>query len=202
MNHKVKICGLMSLDDIEAVNAAKPDYIGFVFARSRHSITPGQAKELRGALNPGIIPVGVFVNETIENILALVNENIISVIQLHGAEDEEFIQALKTKTDTEIIKAVSIEKTGDAQQWENSAADYLLLDNKGGATGKPFDHDLIGELNRPFFLAGGLNPENVTSAIKKTAAHAVDVSSGVEKHTGEKCPEKIGKFIKKVRCYT
>jgi len=198
MRPKIKICGLTRHCDIEAVNAAKPDYIGFVFAESRRKVTPQQARELRSVLHRNIIPVGVFVDETIENILALVRGGVIDVIQLHGAEDEKFIEALKSETSTPIIKAVSIQKKGDAQKWKDSAADYLLLDHKGGGTGETFDWDLIGEIKKPFFLAGGLNLENVAEAIKKNLPYAVDTSSGVEISPGIKCPEKIKDFVNQI----
>ncbi|MCL2576859.1 MAG: phosphoribosylanthranilate isomerase [Defluviitaleaceae bacterium] len=195
MHTKIKICGLSRLEDIEAVNVVKPDYIGFVFAESRRKVTPRQARELRGALHESITPVGVFVNETIENILELVRNNTIDMIQLHGAEDENFIEKLKSQTDAKIIKAVSIQNKGDAQKWENSSADFLLLDQKGGGTGETFDWSLIGEVAKPFFLAGGLSAKNVADAIKKISPYAVDTSSGVEISPGVKCPEEIKKFV-------
>ena len=198
---KIKICGLTRPCDIAAANAVKPDYIGFVFAKSRRQVTPQQAADLRAALNPEIVAVGVFVDETAENILALCGENdkngtrgIIDAIQLHGNEDDNFIRALRAKTTATIIKAVSVEKKGDAQAWENCAADFLLLDNKHGGTGQVFDWGLIGEVKKPYFLAGGLSPENVSQAINALAPFAVDVSSGVEVD-GAKCPEKMMLFV-------
>lgn len=207
---KIKICGLTRIEDIKAVNAgmherrqkyprvfaAIPDFVGFVFAESPRRVTPGQAKELRAALHPKITPVGVFVNEPRENILALVRAKIIAAIQLHGAEDENFIATLKRFTEAPIIKAVSVKNAGDAQAWENSAADYLLLDNKTGGTGEAFDWNLIGELKKPFFLAGGLNPDNVAEAVQRVKPFAVDASSGVEISPGVKCEEKIRQFMK------
>jgi phosphoribosylanthranilate isomerase len=194
---KIKICGLTRMEDIIAVNENKPAYIGFVFAESRRKVSRGQARELRAALDKKIIPVGVFVNEEIENILVLLRDEIIDAIQLHGAEDESYIKELKEKTDAPIIKAVSIQKAGDAQRWENSAADYLLLDHKGGGTGEAFDWNLIGKVDKPFFLAGGLSPENVGEAIKKISPFAVDVSSGVEANK-IKCAKKIKNFVEAV----
>lgn len=194
MRVKIKICGLTRMEDIDAVNAAKPDYIGFVFAESQRKITPALAAELRGALCEGITPVGVFVNESHEKILALVRDGVIDFIQIHGTEDEDFIVALKAQTGAPIIKAVSVQKADDTQAWENSAADYLLLDHKGGGTGEAFDWNLIGKLKKPFFLAGGLTTQNVSSALKKLQPFAVDVSSGVEISPGIKCSNKIREF--------
>jgi len=195
---KVKICGLFRSRDIEAVTAAKPDYIGFVFAESRRKVTPGQALQLRNALHPDIIPVGVFVDEPPRNILSLVNEGVIDIIQLHGLEDEEYIQKLKLLTGRPVIKAISVQNKGDAQKWSKTAADYLLLDHSGGGTGKSFDWDLIGAINKSYFLAGGLGAENVMEAIRKTTPFAVDVSSNVETD-GVKDTVKINEFIRRVR---
>ena len=195
---KIKICGLSRINDIEAVNTAKPEYIGFVFAESRRKVTPLQAKELRMKLSPDIIPVGVFVNETIDNIVSIVRSGIIDVIQLHGDETEEYLREIKELTEKPIIKAVSVSKIGDVQKFTDTHADYLLLDNKSGGTGKAFDWDLIGEINRPFFLAGGLNIENINSAITKTNPFAVDISSGVEAD-GLKDKDKIVSIVRSIR---
>jgi phosphoribosylanthranilate isomerase len=197
---KIKICGLSRLCDIEAVNEEMPDYIGFVFAESRRKITPAQALELRKALRPGIMAVGVFVDETTEHILSLAHNGIIDAIQLHGSESEDYIINLKKLTDKPVIKAVAVQKKGDARRWATSAADYLLLDNKSGGSGRGFDWDLIDTMamDKPYFLAGGLNADNIIEAIEKTKPFAVDVSSGVETD-GLKDPAKIRDFIRRIR---
>jgi len=195
---KIKICGLTRECDIEAVNKEEPDYIGFVFAKSRRKVTPEQAGVLQRILRPTITPVGVFVNESPEIILSLVNKGIIEVIQLHGSEDERYIESLKLQTNKPIIKAISVKRKGDVRKWNNTSADYLLFDYKGGGTGQVFDWSLIGATSKSFFLAGGLKPENITDAVKKIKPFAVDVSSGVETE-GLKDPEKIKEFIKRVR---
>jgi phosphoribosylanthranilate isomerase len=196
---KVKICGLSKPHDIETVNKYRPDYIGFVFAEnSRRKITPDQALKLREKLDPGIACVGVFVNETIENIITMTRNGIIDIIQLHGAESEKYIQSLKELTEKQVIKAVSVKNIGDAQKWDNTSADYLLLDNLDGGTGKSFDWDLIGALEKPYFLAGGLCPENAGLSKKRIKPYALDVSSGVETD-GFKDPVKIKEFIRRVR---
>jgi len=197
---KVKICGLTRLQDIENANVLKPDYIGFVFAPSRRQVTPEQALELRKILHPDIIPVGVFVDEPHSNIFSLVRDGVIEVIQLHGSENEEYIEELKSMTNKKIIKAIAVQSKDDIENWTQSAADYLLLDHKGGGTGQVFDWDLIedGEVGKPYFLAGGLNSENITEAIKKTEPFAVDVSSGVE-IDGVKDAVKIKEFVRRVK---
>ena len=194
---KIKICGLTRLCDIEAVNEAKPDYIGFVFVQHRLQVTYEQAAELREKLSPDIAPVGVFVNETADNILKFAESGTIDIIQLHGGESEEFIKNLKSRTDKPVIKAVSVAKAGDVQKWVQSCADYLLLDSKGGGTGKTFDWNLIGEVNKPFLLAGGLNIDNIKSALE-FKPFAVDISSGVETD-GLKDKDKIISIIKSIR---
>jgi len=192
---KIKICGLTRHEDIAMVNILKPDYIGVVFAKSRRRVTPAQAQSLRATLHQDIVPVGVFVNESIENIHALVQSGVISIIQLHGSETESYIKKLKHKTSVPIIKAIAIQAKGDVQKWEQTVADYLLLDHKGGGTGTTFDWSLIGEPQKPYFLAGGLTPQNIDEAIIATTPYAVDVSTGVEEN-GYKCYEKIHQFIR------
>ncbi|MCL2141560.1 MAG: phosphoribosylanthranilate isomerase [Methanimicrococcus sp.] len=184
--------------DIEAVNAFSPDYIGFVFAKSPRRVTPDQAADLRKRLSPNIIPVGVFVNEPIDSIMELIRSDVIEIIQLHGNETEEYVEKMKEMCENPIIKAVSVTAAGDVQRWENTCADYLLLDNKTGGTGESFDLRLIGNTKKPFFLAGGLNVENIEAAIQKTNPFAVDISSGVETD-GLKDGEKIEKIISIVR---
>jgi len=195
---KVKICGLTRPCDIETVNIEKTDYVGFVFVHSRRRVTPVQAMELRSKLANEIIPVGVFVNETIENILSLVQNGVIETVQLHGTENEDFIVKLKELTTAPVIKAISVQQAGDVQKWAQTAADYLLLDSKGGGTGLAFDWSLIGKVTRPYFLAGGLDMYNIADAVNQTTPFAVDVSSGVETD-GLKDPEKIKEFIRLVR---
>ena len=195
---KVKICGLTRDADIEAVNIIKPDYIGFVFARSRRRVAPDAAARLRDALHPDIIPVGVFVDEQINIIRGLTRSGIISMIQLHGSEDEAYIRELKSLTDVPVIRSAAVEEYGDAQKWDHTAADYLLLDNKGGGAGRRFDWGLIGSLCKPIFLAGGIDPQNVAEAIRRTSPFAIDVSSGVETD-GMKDPAKISGLVRRVR---
>jgi phosphoribosylanthranilate isomerase len=195
---KIKICGLTRQDDIDMVNACMPDYIGFVFAESKRKVSPKQATELRQRLARGISPVGVFVDETIECVLFLIRGGVIDVVQLHGTEDEDYIKRLKELTDKPVIKAVAVQSPRDAQKWENSCVDYLLLDSKGGGTGQTFDWAQIGKTTKPYFLAGGLDITNVARAISETKPFAVDVSSGVEEN-GLKDRAKINEFIRRVR---
>ena len=195
---KVKICGLSRPCDIDAVNDEKPEYVGFVFAESRRKVTPQFALDLRKKLNPDIIPVGVFVNDDPEYIVSLARQGIIGVIQLHGSENEEYICGLKAVADMPVIKAVAVVNKGDVQKWAETSADYLLFDGKNSGSGQSFDRDLIGKVEKPFFLAGGLCGKNIMAALEKVKPFAVDVSSGVETD-GFKDPAKIREFIRMVR---
>lgn len=195
---KIKICGLKSEDDISYVNKLMPDYIGFVFLKGRaRYISPDRAAQLRKLLNPSIQSVGVFVDEPIENVAALLQNRVIDLAQLHGHEDESYAKELKRMCNKPIIKAFIIKSREDIDKAQNYPSDYILLDN-GLGTGETFDWSLIQNIGRPFFLAGGLNPDNVKSAIAAVHPYGVDTSSGVETDC-KKDYHKIKKFINAVR---
>lgn len=195
---KIKICGLKSEQDISYVNELKPDYIGFVFLQGRQRyVSPEKAAALRAMLVPSIQSVGVFVNEPIENVTSLLRRDIIQMAQLHGQEDARYARELKRLCGKPIIKAFIIKSKEDILKALDYPADYLLLDN-GLGTGESFDWSLIQNINRAFFLAGGLTPENVGTAISMTHPYAVDTSSGVETDH-KKDYEKIKAFITSVR---
>lgn len=201
---KIKICGLRRVEDILYVNEYLPDYVGFVFAESKRKVSAEYAAELRKLLNPSIIPVGVFVNENVQTVASLVNNGTIDMVQLHGDESEEYIKELRNRLEkpTKIVKAVRVLSKEQVKRYEEYEADYLLLDTFSkdtyGGTGKCFDWGLIEQVKKPFFLAGGINSENVTEAIKRVKPFAVDVSSAVE-IDGYKDREKIRQIILKVR---
>ena len=179
---KIKICGLRRREDILAVNEAKPDYCGFIveFPRSFRSVTADQARELVKELAPEIQPVGVFVNAPMELVRSLLDDGTLALAQLHGQENESYIRELKTYTDKPIIKAFSIKTAEDIEKALQSPADYILLDQGSGGTGKTFDWSLIPEITRPFFLAGGLGSDNLEQAVRTIRPYAVDLSSSVE----------------------
>lgn len=195
---KIKLCGLKRPCDIDYANELFPEYIGFVFAKkSKRYISPERAKELRKGLHPEITPVGVFVDEEIGRIADLVDGRIIDAVQLHGKEDEAYINALRKRVNCRIIKAFRVEKKADIEKANRSPADYVLLDS-GGGSGETFDWSLIKEMNRPYFLAGGLTPENVKAAIAELSPYAVDASSSLETD-GCKDKEKMAAFVGAVR---
>lgn len=178
---KIKLCGLTRPCDIETANQLKPDYIGFVFAKkSKRYASPEIAAALRKQLNPEIQAVGVFVNEPSENVAALLNCGTIQVAQLHGKEDEAYIASLRALTDNPIIKAFRIDNEADVENANRSSADFVLLDSGNGGTGTVFDWKLLQGITRPYFLAGGLNPENAEAAVRTLHPYGVDVSSGIE----------------------
>lgn len=196
---RIKLCGLQSLNDIIAANAVQPDYIGFVFAKtSKRFVTPQTAEQLRKKLDSKIAVVGVFVNEPVEVVAALLNKGIIDMAQLHGTESEEYITLLRKKTDKKLIKAFSINEANDLQAAYACSADYILLDSGSGGTGKSFDWSILQSFDRPYFLAGGLNITNVSEAVSRLHPYAVDVSSGVETD-GRKDDIKMAAFVNAVR---
>lgn len=195
---KIKFCGLKRKADIEAANALKPDYIGFVFAKdSRRYISPENAAVLKSRLSPEISAVGVFVNERPECIASLLNDGVIDLAQLHGDEDEAYISRLKGLTGKPLVKAFRITSSSDAMKSSASSADMILLDS-GTGSGRTFNWQLIKEIRRPYFLAGGLDPVNVSDAVRLLHPWAVDVSSSIETD-GLKDIEKMAAFAAAVR---
>ena len=219
---KVKMCGISKVETIPAVVEAQPDYMGLVFAPSKRQVTVDQAKILVSELhkqyanryNRDVIQwsndvvqefiktVGVFVNETLENIVAIATEVNLDVVQLHGDEDEAFIQSLKERTNVEVWKAVQIRSAADAEAWIDSSADMLLFDayhkDERGGTGEVFDWSSLDEFERPFMLAGGIDSTNVARAIRRVRPYGIDISSGIETD-GVKDDEKIKAFTNIVR---
>lgn len=197
---KIKICGLRRPQDIEAVNAARPDFAGFVVEvpGSRRSVDKRELRELAGRLEEGILSVGVFVNAPPELVAELLEEGTLDLAQLHGQEDEIYMAELRRLTEKPLIQAFSIQTGQDAEQALESRADYLLLDQGRGGTGQTFDWSLLPEIDRPFFLAGGLGEENLERAIRQVRPWAVDLSSSLETD-GQKDPEKILRAVDLVR---
>ena len=195
---KIKLCGLSREEDIKTVNILMPDYIGFVFAeKSKRFISRDKAVTLKKILNPKILSAGVFVDEKIEIVADYLENNLIDLAQLHGNEDEIYIKDLRKFTEKPVIKAFQIKKEKNLLEALKSSADYVLLD-AGAGDGKIFDWSLIKNFNRPYFLAGGLNTENVAEAVKILNPFAVDVSSGIETNF-IKDSEKMKLFVNIVR---
>ncbi|MDF2612445.1 MAG: Phosphoribosylanthranilate isomerase [Clostridia bacterium] len=196
---KIKICGLTREEDIHIANECFPDYIGFVFAKSKRQLSLSQAKHLKHLLSPSVKAVGVFVNEPISSLIRYENEQVIDIIQLHGDESDDYVKELKKKIKLPIIKAIRVKNEVNPNQ--NHNADFLLFDKylEGayGGGGESFDWQVIKNIKEPYFLAGGINLNNVREAIKKTP-YGIDVSSGVETN-GVKDRDKILEMISIVR---
>ena len=202
---KIKICGLSRAEDIACVNQYRPDFIGLVFyPKSKRAVTKEQAAALKQNLSPQIKAVGVFVNADIDLIVELVHDKIIDIVQLHGDEDLAYCQSLRQKIAVPLIKAVRVKNENSLLDLEKFPADYLLLDTyeQGvyGGTGRRWrlPKEWEKHLDKPYFLAGGLNADNVDEILATTNAFAVDVSGGVEIN-GMKNAEKIAAFIARVR---
>lgn len=213
---KIKICGLSRPVDIDYVNVALPDYCGFIihFPTSRRNVTPDTVRQLVRRLDHRIQPVGVFVDQPIREVAALLNDGTLSVAQLHGHENAAYILALRecltvsapiwqafqlrhTATDTHTVDA---QATGYPANWQaaiNSVADLVLLDS-GQGSGVALDWASLHDFPRPFCLAGGLTPKTLPTAIAQAAPCVVDLSSGVETD-GYKDRQKIQAAITAVR---
>ena len=187
---KIKTCGLFREEDINYANELKPDYIGFVFAESKRKVGVEKAYNLKNKLDKEIKSVGVFVNDNLDFILNLIREKIIDIIQLHGNEDNDFLDNLKTKTNAKIIKFIPVENADSILNSLNIFSDFILLDNLKGGVGKTFNWNYLKEafelnkkfievFNKKYFLAGGLNKENINEALKFNP-YCVDLSCGLE----------------------
>ena len=182
MKTKIKICGLKRIEDVISVNVAEPDYCGFIFNVSgiRRSIGAEQLNILVDMLNPEIVPIGVFVNEKTDVILRIVRESGIRMVQLHGQENGEIIHTIQSKAQVPVIKAVSVRSKEDVRSAVLSPADYLLFDCGEGGTGQTFDWNLLEDIPRPYFMAGGIGTHNMEEVLRRFSPFALDVNSSVE----------------------
>lgn len=198
---RIKICGLKRHEDIDIVNEALPDYVGFVFAESRRRVAYGAALEMKKRLDRRIMAAGVFVNAKLTEIERVAAAGIIDLVQLHGDEDAGYVAETKRKTGLPVIKAVRVRSREQIMAAQALPCDYLLLDafdkSAYGGTGRTFDYGLIPKLEKPFFLAGGLNAENIGRALA-AGPYGVDVGGGAETD-GVKDAAKIREIIMMVR---
>lgn len=217
---KIKICGLTTKEDCAIMNGFKPDYCGFVFAKTRHYLTDKQAGELRNTLDISIPTVGVFVDDDMDHIVNLYNSAIIQIIQLHGHEDAAYINELRDRiaasnpdkkrhydefgTGAPIMKAIRVKDGHEFEDADKLPVDMLLLDNyqEGimGGTGRQFELSMIPRLDKPYFLAGGISADNVQQALMQSRPYAIDVSSSVETE-GHKDWKKVEKLMRVMEAY-
>jgi phosphoribosylanthranilate isomerase len=223
---KIKICGLFREQDIDYINEARPDYCGFVFAESKRQVSPAQAASLRRRLAEGIAAVGVFVNAPIGDIAALYRDGVINIAQLHGNEDEAYIAHLKEASGNTPIPVIQVIKSssfntlsrrhgehGDHGKYKKNfkkpcppcpsclremSSNYYLLDS-GSGSGETFDWKSLNSLNidKPWFLAGGINLNNIKQAMAINP-FGIDISSGAETD-GVKDREKILQLVTTIR---
>ena len=190
---KVKICGLSTKEAVKTAVSAGADYIGFVFAPSKRQVTVEQATELAKFIPSHIQKVGVFVSPNRTELLEAIEKVGLDLVQIHGQVADDLFENLPCAS----IQAVQVDGNGHVP---NSQADYLLFDAPVAGSGQTFDWGQLDttELAQPFFIAGGLNEDNVEEAIQHFTPYAVDVSSGVETD-GQKDHEKIRRFIERVK---
>jgi phosphoribosylanthranilate isomerase len=190
---KIKICGLRRDEDIVYANKLMPDYVGFILTNGyRRSIDMEPVLHLKNRLANGIKAVGVFVDEPIEIVNACIRLNAIDIVQLHGSETPDYCQ----KINAPVIKVLKPNDFGKIGEFE-PVVDYFLFDS-GAGTGKAFDWATLPQTNKPFFLAGGIDENNVLNAISQTNPYAVDMSSSVETN-GFKDYDKMKKVIEIIR---
>ena len=192
----IKTCGMWRDEDIDAVNAAKPDMCGFIvnFPASHRNVSAEEAQRLAAGLEASIVPVAVFVDEDVNAVAAMMNAGIIEVAQLHGSEDEAYIEKLRELAPKcGIIKAFKVADEQSVSAACKSSADMILLDS-GNGSGQTFDWSLCASADRPFILAGGLNPENIAAAVEQISPWAIDLSSGLEiekKKSGQRIAQAV-----------
>ena len=202
----IKICGITRCEEIKELNRLKPDYIGFVFAKSRRRVTKEKANNLIKDLNSTIKTVGVFRDNSIEEIREILLAVDLDIVQLHGNESDDFIENIRNEFRKEIWKAVSMESIEDLNKALEYRVDILVLDSKSPGGGQVFPWEYLKgmKLCKNYFLAGGINEENVLEGIKSMHPIGVDVSSGVESEDEQgffKDKDKMNRFIRKVRNY-
>jgi phosphoribosylanthranilate isomerase len=206
---KVKICGITNLEDARFTSGALVDYLGFIFTeKSKRYIDPEKAGAIINWVE-GPEKVGVFMNQPLDDVNLLAKFSGIDYVQLHGKETVEYCQLIEKP----IIKVIHVSETATKEELESKVAlysevaEFLLFDtqNNGeyGGTGKTFDWSLLSDIagEKPFFLAGGLNPENISEAIELVQPYAVDVNSGVEEEPGLKDFEKIERLMANLKSY-
>ncbi len=203
----VKICGIRREADIEYVNRHLPDYIGFVFTPSKRRITIDFSRYLVSNLNPRIKKAGIFVNEDLNQVVSAAESCELDAVQIHGDESPGYISELRRRlgSRTKVWKAVRVKEPDSIKSLDEYEADSYVLDAYSesgyGGAGITFDWNIAAECKKygNIILAGGLNVQNLSEAIRTVSPYAVDVSSGVETE-GFKDEDKIKKFIYAARC--
>ncbi len=209
---KIKICGLQSVEVLKSIKTMPIDLIGFVFAKSRRQVTPQQARELVKEAPASIGKVGVFVNPTHDELDSILRKVPLTHLQLHGQETPAFCAELSSRHSVKLIKALPVKSLAELEREifrYKGIVDAFLFDTyhptQRGGTGTRFSWNLIPHIQvligeTPYWVAGGLNPENVDELLRMYSPYGVDVSSGVETN-GRKDVQKIVQFVEKVRSH-
>ena len=196
---RIKFCGLRREDDVRSAAMLGADYAGYIMSsKFMRYVAPEKVLDWKALLPPDTKTVGVFVDETLDYVSQCAYEARLDLIQLHGNEDDKYITDLRREVGIPIIKMIRPESEEDVKIARESRADYILLDSGVGGTGKTFNWFYAGRLDREYFLAGGLTPDNVGEAVRRLHPFAVDVSSGVE-NDGYKDYDQMNLFAKEVR---
>ncbi len=199
---RVKVCGITNVRDAMTAVDAGADALGFVFAPSPRRVAPAQALEIIRGVGPWIATVGVFVNEKLKNVKRIASFCGLSAVQLHGNESAAYVKQLAP---LKVIKAFRVLEARDLRAVRGYDADAYLFDTKikglYGGTGQSFDWKILKSLkiSRPVILSGGLDPKNVSRALRVLRPYGVDVSSGVEKAPGKKDAKLVREFIRRAK---
>ena len=196
---KIKFCGLRREEDVKYAASLDAGFFGFILSqRFKRFVSPEEVCRLKALVPASSRTVGVFVDEPLDYVADCAKTAALDMIQLHGNEDDGYINDIKEKTGLPVIKMVKPVSESDIIAARHCVADFILLDSGAGGTGKVFDWSLAEKLGRDYILAGGLTPENVGEAVERLKPFAVDVSSGVETE-GIKDFSKMKAFAAEVR---
>lgn len=208
---RIKICGMTRLADALCAVEAGVDALGFIFyAKSPRAVATAEAQAIIAQLPPLVSAVGVFVNETVEQVVRVAGECRLSALQLHGAESPDYCRNLAGQLPfCRLLKAIRVgphTTPAEIAAYRDVVHGYLLdtfQQGVVGGTGQTFDWTLIDRLGlaKPFLLAGGLDPDNVDAALQQVLPYAVDANSGLEDAPGSKNHELIRRFIAAVRSF-
>ena len=199
---RIKICGFTRLEDVNDAVALGVDALGFVFVESSpRCVKIDQVKVLIQHLPPFVQSVGLFMNQTVQELREVLQEIPLNLLQFHGDETPEFCEQFKS-VNVRTMKAIRVKDKSDIERAEDFFTDAILLDafhpEKYGGTGLTFDWNIVGHIGKRVFLAGGINPENVVRAVE-LGVYGIDVCSGVEAKPGKKDHKKLKKLFKNIR---
>lgn len=201
---KIKICGMTSKADAVSASRLGADMLGFIFyKKSKRYVDPMVARDIINELPASVLKVGVFVDEETGKVLEIAAAASLDALQFHGSETPQYCAAFKGKY--KVIKAFRLKIRKDLKDINDYDVDLYLLDTfksgKAGGTGEAFDWKIVTDFEflRPVILSGGLDPKNVSRAIREVAPYGVDISTGVEESAGKKDPELMKKFIEEAR---